>query len=99
MRRSRQPVPLLVSVALLLGAVSAWPQAPEGAIVGAVHDLRGGRIPGATISAQATGFHLTRTATANDQGEFRLPALSPGEYQLRAEAAGFDTLTVTVHVA
>jgi hypothetical protein len=98
----RQLLPIAIlpaALGLCFAATFAFAQAPEGAIVGTVHDLRGGRIPGAEISAQATAFQLSRTATANEQGEFRLPALPPGEYQLRAEAAGFEPVKVIVHVA
>jgi hypothetical protein len=86
-------------IALFLAAALAFSQGPDGAIVGTVRDVHGARIPGAAISAEASAFTLVRTATANEEGEFRLPALPPGEYRMRLQAAGFEPQTLTVHVA
>src|SRR5271166_840213 len=63
-----------------------------GIIVGTVADESGAVIPNVsiTITYKATG--VSRTATSNAEGYYSAPALPAGEYQVKAEAAGFRTL-------
>lgn len=85
--------------AVLLFASFAFPQAPEGTIVGTVRDAQGARIGGGKISAEASAFELRRTVTANGIGEFRIPSIPPGQYRLHVEAPGFAAQDLTVAVA
>ena len=80
---------ILVALACCMSAIA---QAPTGIITGTVSDESGAVVPNATITitSKATGF--TRTATSNAQGLFSAPALSAGEYEVRAEVSGFRTL-------
>jgi hypothetical protein len=55
-----------------------------------VTDQSGGAIPGATVSAINAGRHgAARTATTSSIGTYFIDLLSPGEYQVVAEAKGF----------
>jgi hypothetical protein len=84
--------------AVVFFAISSFSQAPQGAIVGTVRDIQGARVGGASVSLHAIGFDLSRTVTANSAGEFRLPALPPGQYRLHPEASGFSAQDLTVSV-
>src|SRR5678815_5653167 len=60
---------------------------------GRVLDPNGAAIPGATVSAEATGRQPALTTT-NENGEFFI-LLAPGEYSLKVSAPGFaETLQV-----
>ena len=63
-----------------------------GAIQGTVADPSGGVVPNATVSARsvATGVKTTRTTT--DAGLYLLSPLTPGEYTITVQMAGFPTL-------
>ncbi|HRH46307.1 MAG TPA: TonB-dependent receptor, partial [Pyrinomonadaceae bacterium] len=66
-------------------------QETTGSIVGTVKDASGAVVPGATVTiADAEkGNLVVRTATTNDNGEFRIPNLSVGTYQITVEAKNF----------
>ena len=77
---------------LLVLSVTVSAQAPTGIITGTVTDESGAVIPNGaiTITNKATGF--SRTTGTNAQGLFSAPALPAGDYEVRAEVAGFRTL-------
>src|SRR5215471_4816328 len=84
--------------AIVLYTVSSFSQAPEGAIVGTVRDTQGMRIAEASLTARAIGFELSRSVTANRTGEFRVPALPPGQYRIHAEAKGLSAQDLIVQL-
>ncbi|MGH2670261.1 MAG: carboxypeptidase regulatory-like domain-containing protein, partial [bacterium] len=77
-----------------LGALVVPATAQEltsGTIAGKVTDPSGKPIPGAVIIA--TSQHGTRTTEANANGNYVLPFLRPGAYNVRVEApGGFNTV-------
>jgi hypothetical protein len=58
-------------------------------IKGVITDPAGAAVVGATITD--TGKGISRTATSDERGEYRLLSLPPGHYQLTVEASGFTT--------
>ena len=58
-------------------------------IIGTVKDDNGSPLPGATVTAVNADTNLTRTATTDEGGEYRLALLPPGTYSLSAEITGF----------
>src|SRR5262249_51185229 len=60
-----------------------------GAITGRVTDTSGGALPGALVEATSANLQGTRAATTGAYGQFRLVALPPGSYQIRASLPGF----------
>ncbi len=74
---------------LLLTAPSMplWSQNPRGALRGIVQDAGGGRITSAEIEVKESS--ITRQASTDDRGEFRVDDLLPGNYRLRVNAKGF----------
>ena len=70
-------------------------QQSQGTILGVVKDPSGGAVAGATVTITNTDTSETRTAMTGDDGAYRVPALQPGHYSVKAEAPGFKSLTVT----
>lgn len=60
-------------------------------IKGRVADPNGAVVNGATITATDAEKGVSRTATTDEQGEYRILSLPPGTYQLRVEASGFSS--------
>ena len=73
-------------------ALSALAQAgvSTSEIKGRVTDPNGAVVAGATVTATDSERGTTRTATSDDQGEYRILTLPPGTYQLRVQASGFS---------
>lgn len=86
---------LLVS----LLAVGAYAQTQSGNIFGRVLGNDGSALPGVTVTL--TGVGAPQTFITDAQGDFRFLNLSPGQYTLKAELAGYGTATrsgVTVNL-
>jgi carboxypeptidase family protein/TonB-dependent receptor-like protein len=81
---------LFVSAALLI-AVPLAAQEQGGAIQGIVKDSSGGVVPGVTIEMRSPSAVGVSTATTDDNGVYRFPALPPGVYELTASLQGFST--------
>jgi hypothetical protein len=82
----------LLSLTALLLALSAVASAQEvtGSVVGTVKDSSGASVAGATvIITDADKKVVARTVQTNDAGEFSVPNLTPGFYDVSIEAAGF----------
>ena len=62
-------------------------------------DASAARVAGARVIVQSTGSSVTREATANDRGEFRIEGLLPGSYRVTVTAKGFADATADVDVA
>jgi Carboxypeptidase regulatory-like domain len=93
---------VILTIFQLLFALTPWPlraQDPNGALRGEVQDASGARVGGARIVAQAAGSSVSRTATTNGQGEFRIDGLLPGSYRVIVTASGFAEATADVNVA
>jgi len=84
--------------ALLLAAIAfaapAAAQTTNGVISGIINDAQGGVLPGVTVTARNAETGLSRTVVTEGDGRFRLAALPPGRYELKAELAGFGSADV-----
>jgi outer membrane receptor protein involved in Fe transport len=80
----------LFAVALL--AASAVVAQTTGRIEGTVTDKDGAPLPGATVTASSPALQGDRVVTSGSAGEFRILALPPGTYSLRAELDGFNVV-------
>jgi len=88
-----------VSIAALLltliaAVMPAAAQTTNGVISGIASDAQGGVLPGVTVTARNAETGLTRTVVTEGDGRFRLAALPPGRYELKAELAGFGSVDV-----
>jgi hypothetical protein len=83
----------LAALFLLLCTTSGYAQtvsATTGAINGRVVDNTGAVLPGVTVTIASSSMMGTRTAVTNQDGQYRFPAIPPGDYLLTYELAGFS---------
>ena len=78
-------LPLLLVTALVTPAAAQT----SATVSGTVRDPSGAVLAGVTVTAKSGATGLTRTAVTGPEGRYVLPQLPPGEYELRAELAGF----------
>jgi hypothetical protein len=93
-RQTAFPVLLVLLLTATLHA-----QNPRGSLRGTVQDASGARISSAKIVAQLSGSSVKREAASQDQGEFRLDDLLPGNYRITISAAGFAPAQAEVIIA
>jgi hypothetical protein len=90
------PVVLLVLAVLAFGAPAAYAQgggaSQTGTILGKVTDSSEAALPGVTVTITAASLMGTQTQVTNEAGNYRFPAVPPGNYTVRYELAGFSTL-------
>jgi hypothetical protein len=82
---------LHVAIAALSAAFS-FAQAPTGTIAGVVTDESGAVVVNAPVTVTNKGTGSTRTLFSGVTGNFSVPALPAGEYQVKVTMAGFSTL-------
>ena len=57
-----------------------------------ITDPSGLAVPSARVVVQSADTAATRTVSSNQQGEYSVPALLPGPYNITVEANGFKTV-------
>jgi outer membrane receptor for ferrienterochelin and colicin len=60
-------------------------------VTGTVVDTQGKAIPDATVEVTSAELSVTRTTTSESDGAYRLTALPPGTYSIKASHNGFKT--------
>jgi Carboxypeptidase regulatory-like domain/TonB dependent receptor-like, beta-barrel len=75
-------------------SVHAAAQAAGGLIVGTITDAQGGVLPGVTVTLRNVDSGITRTSVTEVDGQYRIPGLPPGRYELRVELEGFAPIDV-----
>jgi hypothetical protein len=91
----RTSILLVAIAAILLVQMTAGAQTDQGRITGTVRDQNGALVPGASIVVKNDRTGEERTATANDQGVYILPALRASQYTITVSAANFAVTTIT----
>ncbi|HEY8551699.1 MAG TPA: TonB-dependent receptor [Vicinamibacterales bacterium] len=87
-----RPVRALAFVlALLAPAISAG-QGTTARLVGTVKEPSGAVVPGATITAVNLDTGITREALTNEEGDYVMPNLPIGRYEVAAELTGFKRI-------
>ena len=77
---------------LLMGCVGAIPLfgvGTTGTIVGTVKDNSGAVVATATVTVRNEQTNATRQVKTNETGDYTVPLLPPGNYEITVEAAGF----------
>jgi hypothetical protein len=98
MRRSFQ----FVIVTLLCAAGAFAQQDTRGTIFGRVTDASGGVVMGAAVRAVNPQTGVALEAKSNDAGNYSIPFLLPGTYDVSVQMPGFKSLErkgIEVHVA
>jgi hypothetical protein len=84
--------PLCFATSLFLfGAAAMRAQSDRGAISGTVRDTSGAVVQAARITVSNPATNETYNLTSNEVGEFTLPSLPAGTYNLHVEKPGFRT--------
>jgi hypothetical protein len=76
---------------MVLVAALTWAQGPTGEITGTVVDPTGAVVAGATVTVTNPSTNTQRVVKTNSSGIYDVPALMPGNYNLKAEVPGFTT--------
>jgi hypothetical protein len=75
-------------------AISVICLAQEGSITGSVHDSSGAVIPNATVRVSNVDQGWVRTVQTNSSGDYLVPGLPAGSYNIQVEATGFQRYDV-----
>src|ERR1039457_4767638 len=91
----------MVCLALVV-SISMLAQTTTGRILGTVSDASGAAVAGATVVITDVQRGANRSVVTDASGDYAVPELQPGVYQVRAEAKGFKTVerpNIVVEVA
>ena len=87
---------LLALAVCMLASTATFAQSfTTGEISGTVTDPSGAVLPNVTLTLKSVEKGNTQAGTTNAQGAYRFSLLSPGNYTISAEAAGFKTSSVS----
>src|SRR5262249_10371507 len=78
-----------VAVCLLLASLSAFGQAASGTITGTVTDQTGGAVLGAAVEVKNSDTGVVFPATTTSTGNYTVPNLPVGTYELSVTFSGF----------
>lgn len=76
-------------VLVLLAAVPVAAQTSMATLRGKVADQQGGVLPGVTVTVKQTETNTTRTGVTNETGQYYLPNLPAGTYEITVDLQGF----------
>jgi len=79
----------LVLLGVSLGAVSLLAVGPTGTIIGTVTDPSGAVVPKAHLTVRNQETNAQREVLTNDDGDYSVPLLPPGFYEVTVELTGF----------
>src|SRR3989304_4974361 len=80
-----------VFLGVVLWSQLALGQATTGTISGVVRDATAAVIPGATVTVTNVDTGISRSLSTGAQGGVNAPNLLPGNYEVQAQVAGFQT--------
>jgi hypothetical protein len=84
----------IIALAVLLATpFASFAQEFRATISGAVTDPTGAPVPSAQVTATAEATGIKSQATTDTSGNFTIPFLLPGAYDLTASAPGFESFT------
>ena len=86
---------ILTAILLTLFSLIATAQSDRGTLTGTVKDGSGAVVPGAKVTLTNTQTGVSFNVPTNDAGDFTVPQLQPGVYNLRVEKDGFRPATLT----
>jgi hypothetical protein len=85
---------LLITAAMIAVAAPAFAQgggaSSTGTIQGRVTDSQGAVLPGVTVTATSPSMLGAQTTVTSETGNYRFPAVPPGNYNITYELAGFS---------
>ena len=88
----------ILACCLLLFSVALSAQSNYAVVGGSVLDPQGRPFANATIQLTSLSTSTERHVNSSEQGTFQIPAVLPGEYELKVQANGFATVTQKVQL-
>ena len=89
MQKSHRWAQWIVLGAVLLMATQAFAQIPTATLTGRVTDDSGVGLPGVLVSANSDAVQGTRTTYTGTNGDYKIPFLPPGVYEVTYQLDGF----------
>jgi hypothetical protein len=83
---------------MLLTAAQLFGQLEAGKISGTVRDTSGAVIPGATVTVKSVATEAERSVQSGSIGQYLIPALPPGIYEVTVTNKGFKTFRTRAEV-
>ena len=80
---------MAIALVAVLAAASGFAQGTTGTLAGSVTDEQGLALPGVAVTATNLGTGFSRSATTDSEGNYTLPGLPVGQYELKSELSGF----------
>ena len=80
---------------IIIFSSAASAQTSKGTLTGTVTDPTGASVSNATVTARGLENGETRTVTTGNYGEYRITAILPGLYEVKAESQGFAALVMS----
>src|SRR5688500_18315529 len=93
--RGHRPLAFIAFVLLMLLTLpaAAGAQVLYGSLVGNVSDETGAAVPGATVTILNKATGVSRDATTDATGAYRLDTVQPGTYSVTVQLTGFRSFT------
>ncbi|MBV9926037.1 MAG: TonB-dependent receptor [Acidobacteria bacterium] len=94
MRRKtlRAAAALCAALVLFAHPAAARQQSASATLRGVVTDPQGAVVPGVSVRATNLATGAARQTSTNENGVYAFTGLAPGDYEVQAEAQGFDVL-------
>ncbi len=95
-------VPLFLAAVCVCAPVALFAQYENGSVVGSIRDSSGAAVPGATVTVTNRATGVVSTRQTDNGGDYEVPALRVGQYDVRIEKEGFAPATaanISVSVA
>ena len=77
-------------LALGIGCACLLAQVPTGEFTGTITDPTGAVVAAATVTVSNPATGVQRSVVSNENGNYSVPALPPGTYNIRVERDGFN---------
>jgi len=74
-------------------------QIPTGTVSGKVTSAEGEALPGVTVTVSSPNLQGTRDAVTSETGEYNIPLLPPGDYEVSFELEGFSNPKRSIKVS
>ena len=92
----------LAGLVFALSSTNARAQYEDGSLVGAIHDGTGAAVPNAAVTVTNINTGIVVKVSANGTGDYEVPSLRVGVYNIEATANGFapaEAKNITISVA
>jgi hypothetical protein len=88
----------LTAAFTLSTAAQLFGQLETGKISGTVRDTSGAVIPDATVTVKSVATGAERSVQSGSIGQYLIPSLTPGSYEVTVTNKGFKTFRTSVEV-